>query len=125
METISKNLKSSKKRSRRKFSFNEKQKIYEEWETSGLNKIQFCKQRDLAPSVFSRWCHQLSSRPIHEAPKDNWIPVVLKGTSHKEGQDEITVEMTLPNKIGLKFMVKISCLNALLKELYHATPTIW
>lgn len=109
------------KRARRKFSLNDKQKLCEAWQASGLNKHQFCKQKDLVLTAFSKWCNRFLLNT--DACQKNWAPVVLQDNLSKV-KEPISVEILLPNKMIMRLSLALTCLNELLKDLYHATPTI-
>ncbi len=110
------------KRARRKFSLNDKKKLCEQWQASGLNKHQFCKQQDLVLTAFSKWCHKLLPNNIDVCQKD-WAPVALRDNADRV-KEPISVETLLPNKMILRLSLALSCLNELLKDLYHAAPII-
>lgn len=111
-----------KKRNRREFSLEEKQRLFEQWKVSGLNKNQFCKQHDLVLSTFSKWCRQFMIPKANDKLKNYWTPVLLK--ANEGTREEVTVEVAMPNQMTMRFRIKLSSLNTLLKELYHAPPIV-
>jgi transposase-like protein len=122
MDDIAKDLIVPKKRNRREFSLEEKQKLFEQWKVSGLNKNQFCKQHDLVLSAFSKWCRQFMIPKANDKLKNYWTPVLLK--ANEATKEEVTVEVAMPNQMTMRFRIKLSSLNGLLKELYHAPPIV-
>lgn len=109
---------------RRKFSLEDKKNLYEKWRSSGLSKNKFCKHHKLNPSPFSKWCKLFTFNPIN-SPKQNWVPVISKPEpSSKEHPDQVSAEITLPNKIVVRLSLALANLNDLLKELGDATTTL-
>lgn len=66
-----------KRRPKRTFTLREKQKLYDEWQKSGLTMTKFCKEKDLIHSAFSNWRKKFSSEQT-PSNNSNWIPVVTK-----------------------------------------------
>lgn len=112
----------TKKRGRRKFSLEDKQELCEQWQASGLNKHQFCKQNDLVLTAFSKWCNKFLPENT-DASKRNWIPVVSQNNPHKE-EERTSVEIMLPNKMIIHVSLNLSYLKTLLQELCHANTVI-
>ena len=63
------------KRDRRNFSQAEKQRLYQEWKLSGLNRHKFCEKHDLVLSAFGKWCRKIANEGSLPTQSD-WVPVV-------------------------------------------------
>lgn len=123
---VNKKFEPVKVKKRRKFSLYNKRKLCEQWKASGLNKNKFCIQNQLAISVFSKWCNKLLPNDNKEL-KDDWIPVVLSDKAHleqQEQQQQMSVEIMLPNKMVVRLSLALTCLDTLLKELCNGSTII-
>ena len=67
--------------------------IIEKWEVSGLTKKEFCKQHNLAPSVFYYWYKKYKS----PGSTGGFIPIKIKNTFQ-----ESPLEILYPNGVKLK-----------------------
>jgi hypothetical protein len=106
-------------RDRRKFSLDDKRRLSELWQASGLSKHKFCEQNDLVLSALTRWCNKFLGQ--EETKNINWAPVVA---SNKSNDSVELIEVLLPNKIILRVPLDLSYLKTLLQELYYATTAI-
>lgn len=106
-----------KKRPKRIFSLEDKQKFYTQWKKSGLTITKFCKEKDLVHSAFSNWIKKFSPEQTVQN-KDNWIPLVTK-----EKSPEIDY---LPVQINLNIVTQILiALLLLFMVLDYAFKLIW
>ena len=81
------------------FTLDEMRPIIEKWEVSGLTKKEFCKQQDLAPSVFYYWYKKYKSA----GSAGGFIPIKIKNSIQ-----ESHLEILYPNGVKLKLSTDIS-----------------
>lgn len=87
------------------------QSHYQQWQRSGLRKIDYCRDQGLNAGTFYNWCHTFSSAPctaVDHLPADHnplqLIPITLE---HSAGDSKDTVSiscaaftLTLPVDLG-------------------------
>ena len=79
------------------------QELINTFEESGLTVTEFCRQHQLAVSVFYQWRKRLSDKPASEAlsSDDNWQPVNLPNVEPVT-QSDWDIELSLPNGVTLR-----------------------
>ena len=110
------------RRVKRIFSQEEKQKLYAEWEASGLSKHGFCKKKDLSMSAFSLWCKKIAVNDFNTLVKKAWVPVVSKNTG--SDKDTISVDIKFPNDMRFTTSLDLPRFLSMLKELSHAFAVV-
>lgn len=113
------------KRDRRIFSIDEKQKLYQQWKLSGVNKNQFCKQNDLVASAFSKWCRKFSSNETISTTQSNWVPVISKNEISELPKSPTLIEIKISNPTKIIIFLFMLSLVLVLKEMFHAIKVIW
>jgi hypothetical protein len=104
-----------------KLSWEEKVELCKRWKESGLNKSKFCTKHGLALPTFCEWCYRVWPRPI-KPEKSSMTPVrVIK---QEESDQQIVVEVSLPNQATAKMSIPLSSIGRLIQELSHATATL-
>ena len=98
---------------KRKFSFEDRQKYYNLWKNSGLNKSKFCKEHNLSVTAFSNWCNKQNS----------WLPVSTSSNSAEELSSQAKIELNIPP--GIKKFLYSSSIILILLELFHAIAVIY
>lgn len=86
--------KNVKRRPKRKFTLEDKQKLYSEWKRSGLTMTRFCKEKDLIHSAFSNWRKKFASEQTVKN-RCNWIPVVNKEKLKPAKTDNLPIPINL------------------------------
>lgn len=104
-----------------KLSWEEKVELCKRWKGSGLNKSQFCKKQGIPVPTFCEWCNRVwprTDKQIH--PKLTPVRIVNK----EETDQQVVVELLLPNQAIAKMSIPLSSIGRLIKELCYATPTV-
>ena len=98
----------------------EKVKICERWQRSGLSKVMYCKRNKLVFSTFCGWC----SRFLPKMRTGQLCQVaVIEAVSKKNMEPPITIEVSLPNKISAKVSLHEHQVFNLIKGLVYAAST--
>jgi hypothetical protein len=103
---------------KRKLSWEEKVELCKRWKESGLNKSQFCKKERIPLPTFCEWCNRVWQRANHS----KLIPIRIVNKQKMEQQ--VVVELSLPNQATAKISLPLSNLGMLIKELSDATTTL-
>jgi hypothetical protein len=112
---------SSKKRhiSQGKLSWEEKVELCNRWKESGLNKSQFCKKHGLALPTFCEWCNRVWPRTKKQT--STLTPVRIVNKQEKKEEQQIVVELSLPNQAKVKMSLPLSSIGRLIQELCHGS----
>jgi len=106
-------------------SAEERGRICEAWKQSGLSKIEFCRQNNIAYTPFSRWLskfrnsnNEANAGDVNNVNQDNSKSDAIKflqvGTIISERN---FLEITLPNSVNFKFHLSQDNINGFLLEL--------
>ena len=103
-----------KKRVKRKFSLEDKSKLYHKWKKSGLSMTRFCKENDLVHSAFSNWRKNFSTK---QSIKNNdcWVPVVTKEQSSKNNYLQVQIDFPNKTKILISLLLFFMVLSYAIK----------
>lgn len=105
----------------RKLSWEEKVALCKSWKESGLNKSQFCKKERIPLPTFCEWCNRVWPR-ADDKKNSKLIPVRI--VNKREMEQQVVVEVSLPNQSTAKISLPLSNLGNLIKELSNATTTL-
>ena len=105
----------------RKLNWEEKMALCKSWKESGLNKSQFCKKEKIPLPTFCEWCNRVWPR-ANDKTHSKLIPVRI--VNKQETEQQVIVEVSLPNQSTVKISVPLSNLGILIKELSNATTTL-
>jgi hypothetical protein len=105
----------------RKLSWEEKVELCKRWKESGLNKSKFCKKQGIALPTFCEWCNRVWPGEDNKM-KRKMIPVRI--VTKQETEQQVVVELSLPNQSTAKISLPLSSIGNLIKELCYATATI-
>ena len=109
--------------SRRKFSEQEKQDYYTQWQNSGMTKRKFCKEHGLPANQFYYWCKSFTPKAVDETCM-GFSPVVAK-TAPAHQQFAVTqLEMRLPNQAQVLITLPQHQLISFIQELCHAVTIV-
>jgi hypothetical protein len=111
-------------------SLQDKQDCWLEWQHSGLNKTEFCRQRRMSTATFYRWIKELGQMTSAIA-KPTLVPVTVLASSREDKNEgsppihENEVDIGLPNGIHLRVFIgnKLTALAAFIREINDVSPT--
>jgi hypothetical protein len=104
-----------------KLSWEEKVDLCKRWKESGLNKSKFCKEQGIPVPTFFEWCKRVWPRTDRQThPRLTPVRIINK----QETEQQIVVELFLPNQATAKISLPLSSIGKLIKELCYATTTI-
>lgn len=90
----------------------ERQQICEEWRKSGLNRTEFCKQRNLNLKKFYRWLWKEKQDANSSESSIKFLPITKAASIQSN-----CLEVHLPNGIALKLASQSVNVANLIKEL--------
>lgn len=98
----------------------EKRRICEEWEASGLSKAAFCGQKQLSLSTFQGWVRRQRGKIGRD-----FCPIKIIGApTYGEDAAPMLLEVLLPNGVIGRVEATPSQFGFLLKELFHAAAIV-
>lgn len=101
-------------------SWEEKKRLCEEWQSSGLSKAAFCTPRKLALSTFHGWVSRFQSELGNQ-----FCPIRITGESLSPTKAEpMLLEVILPNAVKARVRATEEQLSFLLKELFYAATIV-
>lgn len=122
-------LSAKRKCNSQEISLQDMQACYLDWQRSGLNKTEFCRQKKMSTATFYRWMKELSQQDAARS-MPTLIPVTVATTPEPVSMGEASlpaatenaVDIWLPSGIRLRVsaLTALSPLTALIQELSHA-----
>ena len=106
------------RRTKRRFSIEEKRDYCFAFEKSELKQLEFCKKQGISCSALKRWIKGLKQETNH------FTPVIVKEQQASKQEERIPVEVRLPNQLQLCMAVQEHQLFFLIQELSYATSII-
>jgi len=116
-------------------SLEEKKKLCEEWQKSGLSRSAFMRERNLPP-VFNHWCNKLlpksspvkiaSAGPVIE-PNSDWLeikPTNSASLKQKLSDPQLMEFVLTCHDLQLNFCMPMAQVINFVKELHHATTIV-
>lgn len=82
-----------KKKYKRVYTLEDKQRYLNLWKTSGLKKSKFCKEHGLNLSAFSQWKKQSSHNKFKQNP---WLPMMSNTDNPGILSNKPPVELKIP-----------------------------
>jgi hypothetical protein len=121
----------NKPRYKKEPSLQDKQACWLEWQNSGMNKTDFCRQRKMSTATFYRWTRELGQL-IPAVTTPALIPATVLATPSPENKSEVlptthanVVDIWLPNGIHLRAPIGsgLNGLTTFIREINHVSPT--
>ena len=117
-------------------SVDEKKKLCEEWQSTGLSRSAFMRERNLPP-VFNNWCNKFLAKPqpvktpmvepVTE-PNSEWLELKSANSASsikQKPREPQLMEFGLScNALKLTFCMPMEQVINFVKELCHATTTV-
>lgn len=113
-------------------SLQDKQACWLEWQRSGMNKTEFCRQRRISTATFYRWVRELGQITSATATPV-LVPVTVTATPSSDDNRagalplsyEHAVDIWLPNGIHLRASIgnELIALTPFIQEISHVSPT--
>lgn len=108
--------------SKKGYRLEEKVALCEEWKRSGMGIEQFCKAKGISKSALYRWRCTLTSQ-LNNKSKD-WVLVKPAQESELSAQNEVLIELTLPNQCIASIKLSRTQAVSFFQELYHAIAAV-
>ena len=108
----------AEKKAKVRYTLEQKKALYVKWKKSGLSKVLFCKQNNLADSTFFSWCATLFPKQENKA---TWLPVNLEPALKET--TIVCVEL-FTRGIQIKLHLPSQEVFAFIQELTHAANTL-
>ncbi len=102
------------------YSVEEKLALCEEWKRSGMGIEQFCKAKGISKSALYKWGRTLSLQSQDKAK--NWV--LVKPAQEPSSENEVLIELTLPNQSLARIKVVRTEAVSFFQELYYAIAAI-
>jgi len=84
------------------FSWEQKRRYYELWESSGLSKSAFCAEKGLSVAAFYKWCRKFRERDV--ADKDQkFLPLKIS-----EPEKESLANKNIEIKTRVGYLIRFS-----------------
>lgn len=103
-----------KKAPKRKFTLEEKKRLYFEWKAGNLTKSKFCKEKGVALSDFSQWCQIFSVNGRGVSAKKSAGSML--DSIGKASEEPVLVEIRLPTGMVFSTSLNLPCLLSLLTD---------
>lgn len=97
---------------------------FKAWERSGLNKAAFCESQGLSKKGFYSWLRRCKEKEKTMMRVSAFSKAVLSGRGSTKNDEEISIQMRLPNHAEIFFLLGRTDLVGLIQELCDATTII-
>lgn len=104
------------------YSAEEKQKLCQEWQQSGLSMEQFCKLKNISKTALYQWRKAQYITPA--SPNENWIPLIPQPCNETKVPASVAMELCLPNQWQARIILPRLEMIKFVQELAHATTVI-